>query len=115
MSGSAESHLLTPEDVAAAGPQPNQVGAQHCGARLRWARLWRELSLEQLEDASGYCREVLRRIELGRMRCELLLVEQLARALRVRRQWLAFGVGKVAREEREQDSPQSVPSKTIAA
>jgi hypothetical protein len=49
------------------------------------------------------------------MRCELLLVEQLARALRVRRQWLAFGVGKVAREEREQDSPQSVPSKTIAA
>jgi len=84
--------------IAAAGPQPHQVGAQHCGERLRWARLWRELSLEQLEDSSGYCREVLRRMELGRMRCELLLVEQLARALRVRRQWLAFGVGKAVRE-----------------
>lgn len=83
--------------IAAAGPQPHQVGARHCGERLRWARLWRELSLEQLEQTSGYCREVLRRLELGRMRCDLLLVEQLARALGVRRQWLAFGVGKVAR------------------
>lgn len=85
--------------LAAAGPPPQAVGAQHCGERLRWARLWRELSLDQLEHTSGYCREVLRRIELGRMRCELLLVEQLALALRVKRQWLAFGVGKVVSEE----------------
>ncbi len=101
--------------IAAAGPQPHQVGAQHCGERLRWARLWRELSLEQLEDASGYCREVLRRIELGRMRCELLLVEQLARALRVRRQWLAFGVGKPVREEGDQTAPDGAPSSTVMA
>lgn len=85
--------------IAAAGPQPHQVGAEHCGQRLRWARLWREQSLEQLERTSGYCREVLRRVELGRMRCDLLLVEQLARALSVRRQWLAFGVGQVVRKE----------------
>jgi hypothetical protein len=92
------------------------VGAQHCGQRLRWARLWRELTLEQLEDSSGYCREVLRRIELGRMRCELLLVEQIARALRVRRQWLAFGIGKATTEEREQTAPHGAPiGETVAA
>lgn len=96
--------------IAAAGPQPRRVGAKHCGERLRWARLWRELSLEQLEEASGYCREVLRRVELGRMRCELLLVEQLARALRVRRQWLAFGVGKVALDESGDASAAGTPS-----
>ena len=101
--------------IAAAGPQPDQVGAQHCGQRLRWARLWRELTLEQLEDSSGYCREVLRRIELGRMRCELLLVEQLARALRVRRQWLAFGVGKPVREEGDQTAPDGAPSRAVMA
>jgi hypothetical protein len=96
--------------IAAAGPQPHQVGAQHCGQRLRWARLWRELSLEQLENSSGYCREVLRRIELGRMRCELLLVEQRARSRGVRRQWLAFGVGKVAREQGEATAARRAPS-----
>jgi len=101
--------------IAAAGPQPHQVGAQHCGERLRWARLWRELSLEQLEDSSGYCREVLRRVELGRMRCELLLVEQLARALRVRRQWLAFGVGKAVRENAETSSHGVLSSRMTAA
>lgn len=101
--------------IAAAGPQPQQVGAQHCGERLRWARLWRELSLEQLEDSSGYCREVLRRIELGRMRCELLLVEELARALRVRRQWLAFGVGKAVREGAGDIASGVLSSKIVAA
>lgn len=101
--------------IAAAGPQPHQIGAQHCGERLRWARLWRELSLEQLEDSSGYCREVLRRIELGRMRCELLLVEELARALRVRRQWLAFGVGKAVREGVGDIAPGVLSSKIVAA
>lgn len=101
--------------IAAAGPQPHRVGAQHCGERLRWARLWRKLSLEQVEEASGYCREVLRRVELGRMRCELLLVEQLARVLRVRRLWLAFGVGRVAADERGDAPAGELPIDTRAA
>lgn len=77
------------------GLQPEAGGAAGCASRLKWARLRRQMTLDALAHIAGYSVGALRSYEQGRPASgpPLRAIEDLAQALRVRRSWLAFGLG----------------------
>ena len=79
------------------GLQPEGGGAASCALRLKWARHRLQMTLEALAQIAGYSVSALHSYEQGRPASgpPLRAIEDLAQALRVRRSWLAFGLGAV--------------------
>lgn len=95
-------------------PPPMRLGSAGCGERLRWARKWRRLTLDQLAKTAGYCPRSLGSYERGQILAgpSLKTIEDLAQALGVRRSWLAFGLGSVEPTHRPHSSRASADNVT---
>lgn len=75
-----------------AGRRPTARGPAVFTDRLRWARLTRQLSQEQLGAGVGETKQGIDRKEQRGLSC-LAEVQRLADALGCSAAWLAFGVG----------------------
>lgn len=79
------------------------------GKRLIQARLYRDLTMDQLADKAKVTQQTISRLELGKNYPVTITVEKLANALEVDPCWLLFGTGTVpdwATKDDPKDQPQ---------